>query len=81
MKKQINGICGELFADSVALRMCDQCPAELLEEVMMEIWELRREYVSRLSHTEKGSEHEFYQHLRAEFAEKVEALNQKLIAG
>ena len=52
LKKQINNICGELFADCVALKMCEQGNDEQLNEVMLEIWDLRREYVSRISHTE-----------------------------
>ena len=73
LKKQINNICGELFADCVALKMCEQGNDEQLNEVMLEIWDLRREYVSRISHTEKLSERVFYKKLRAEFSEKAEA--------
>lgn len=80
LKKQINNICGELFADCVALKMCEQGNDEQLNEVMLEIWDLRREYVSRISHTEKLSERAFYKKLRAEFSEKAEALSKKIIS-
>ena len=80
LKKQINNICGELFADCVALKMCEQGNDEQLNEVMLEIWDLRREYVSRISHTEKLSERVFYKKLRAEFSEKAEALSKKIIS-
>ena len=80
LKKQINNICGELFADCVALKMCEQGNDEQLNEVMLEIWDLRREYVSRISHTEKLNEGLFYKKLRAEFSEKAEALSKKIIS-
>ena len=80
LKKQINNICGELFADCVALKMCEQGNDEQLNEVMLEIWDLRREYVSRIRHTEKLSERVFYKKLRAEFSEKAEALSKKIIS-
>ena len=80
LKKQINNICGELFADCVALKMCEQGNDEQLNEVMLEIWDLRREYVSRISHTEKLSERVFYKKLRTEFSEKAEALSKKIIS-
>ena len=80
LKKQINNICGELFADCVALKMCEQGNDEQLNEVMLEIWDLRREYVSRISHTEKLSERVFYKELRAEFSEKAGALSKKIIS-
>ena len=80
LKKQINNICGELFADCVALKMCEQGNDEKLNEVMLEIWDLRREYVSRISHTEKLNERLFYKKLRAEFSEKAEALSKKIIS-
>lgn len=80
LKKQINNICGELFADCVALKMCEQGNDEQLNEVMLEIWDLRREYVSRISHTEKLNERLFYKKLRAEFSEKAEALSKKIIS-
>lgn len=80
LKKQINNICGELFADCVALKMCEQGNDEQLNEVMLEIWDLRREYVSRISHTDKLSERVSYKKLRAEFSEKAEALSKKIIS-
>lgn len=81
LKKQINNICGELFADCVALKMCEQCPDELLDEVMTDIWALRHEYVTRISHTEKGSVRLFYSKLRQEFTEKATAISKRMIEG
>jgi hypothetical protein len=46
---------------------------------MLEIINLRSEYVSRVSHTEKGSVKKFYAKLREEFSAKAEAISQKIV--
>ena len=79
LKKELNYICGELFADCVVLKMCDTCNEDLLNQTMLEIINLRSEYVSRVSHTEKGSVKKFYAKLREEFSAKVEAISQKIV--
>ena len=79
LKKQINEVCGELFADCVALKMCDQCSDEVINQAMAEILQLRLEFVARISHTEKGSVRLFYKKLRQEFSEKAEAISRTII--
>ena len=79
LKKQINEVCGELFADCVALKMCDQCSDEVINQAMTEILQLRLEFVARISHTEKGSVRLFYKKLRQEFSEKAEAISRTII--
>ncbi len=79
LKKQINEVCGELFADCVALKMCEQCSDEVINQVMAEILQLRLEFVARISHTEKGSVRLFYKKLRQEFSEKAEAISRTII--
>lgn len=79
LKKQINEVCGELFADCVALKMCDQCSDEVINQAMAEILLLRLEFVARISHTEKGSVRLFYKKLRQEFSEKAEAISRTII--
>ena len=54
LKKQINEVCGELFADCVALKMCEQCSDEVINQVMAEILQQRRKFETRNSHTEKN---------------------------
>lgn len=79
LKKQINEVCGELFADCVALKMCEQCSDEVINQVMAEILQLRLEFVARISHTEKGSVRLFYKKLREEFTAQAEAISRKII--
>ena len=79
LKKSINLICGELFADCVALSMCGQADKETLSGFMAEVLAIRAEYVARISHTEKGQERLFYKKLRTEFTDKVNELSDRII--
>ena len=55
LKKSVKMITGDLFADCVALSMCQQADRDTLDQLMKEILALHGEYVTRISHTEKGS--------------------------
>lgn len=79
LKKTINLICGDLFADCVALSMCNSADRDALNALMAEVLEIKLEYVSRISHTEKGKERLFYKKLRDEFTAKVNDLNERII--
>ena len=80
LKKNIKNITGELFADCVALSLCEGADRAALEQLMAETLALNTEYVTRISHTERGSEKLFYRKLRAEFAEKAAALGERIVA-
>lgn len=79
LKKSIKMITGDLFADCVALSMCQQADQATLDSLMKEIIALHGDFVARISHTEKGSEHAFYAQLKKEFNEKVNDLNERII--
>lgn len=79
LKKSINLICGELFADCVALSLCGQSDKEKLSGLMAEVLTVHGEYIARVNHTEKGSERLFYKKLREEFTQKVNALSDEIV--
>lgn len=79
LKKSIKMITGDLFADCVALSMCQQADQSKLDELMKEIIALHTDYVARISHTEKGCEREFYRKLKAEFTSKVNDLSDRIV--
>lgn len=79
LKKSIKMITGDLFADCVALSMCQQGNQEQLDALMMEVIALHSEYVARISHTEKGAERLFYKKLKDEFTAKVNDLSQRIV--
>lgn len=79
LKKCIKSVTGNLFADSVALSMCNGADKEALDGIMRDIVTLHTEYVSRISHTEKDSERAYYKKLRSEFSEKANALTERIV--
>ncbi len=80
LKKVINGICGNLFANTVAVSLLNKenQPSQAIDGILNEILCLQNEYIVRISHTEKGSERAFYAKLRKEFETKVEQLIEKI---
>lgn len=79
LKKALKTVTGDLFADCVALSMCQQSNRAELEKLMAEVIAVHTEYISRISHTERGSERAFYANLRREFTEKVNDLSERII--
>jgi len=79
LKKAIKNVCGELFADCVALSMCEQGDPTKLQDLMGRTMALYQEYVSRISHTEKGMEKVFYKKLRTEFMAKANEISEEII--
>ena len=79
LKKSVKMITGDLFADCVALSMCQQADRDTLDQLMKEILSLHGEYVTRISHTEKGSERAFYRKFKQEFTEKVNNLSERIV--
>ena len=75
LKKSINYITGELFADCLAHKCYvagndpQQCDA-----LLTRILKLQDEYISRISHTEPGNVKGFYKQLRESFNADVEAI-------
>ncbi len=79
LKKSIKIVTGELFADCVALSLCEQGDKENLKALMAEVLSIHNEYVARLSHVQKGQERLFFKKLRTEFTEKVNDLSERII--
>lgn len=79
LKKNVKGIIGDLFADCVALSLCEQSNREALDALMAEVITLYHEYVSRISHTEPGAAKAFYQKFNHEFESRVSDLRQRII--
>lgn len=79
LKKSIKLVTSELFTDCIALSLCKQGDSETLDALMTEIIALNADYVSRLSHVERGSERLFFKKLREEFTEKVNDISERIV--
>lgn len=72
LKKNINYICGELFAECVSLRLYTPgTNPKAADEVMTAILNLQNEFISRISHTEPGNVKGFYKKLKEDFNKQV----------
>lgn len=79
LKKTIKYVTGELFADCAALTLCQECDDATLSALMAEIIDLHNDFVSRLSHVEKGQEKLFFKKLHEEFTAKADALCDRIV--
>lgn len=79
LKKSIKLITGELFADCVALSMCQQGNQETLNALMQEVINLHLDFTARVSHTQPGNVRGFYAQLKAEFTQKVNDLSERIV--
>ena len=79
LKKHVKMIAGDLFADCVALSMCDSVNKAELERIMKEVIALYQDFVARISHTDKCKAKAYYKHFKAEFTEQVNALSDRII--
>ena len=79
LKKSINIVMGELFADCVALSMLGEGDQQKLHDLMAEVLNVHSDFVARLSHVEKHSAHAFCQKLRADFTAKVNDLSERIV--
>ena len=68
LKKTINYICSELFAECVALVHYNLgIKQEDIDNIMSRILYMNDEFISRISHTEPGNVKKFYKKLKEDF--------------
>ena len=72
LKKSINNICGELFAEVVATTLYSpDVNVEMANDITGAILKLQIDIISRISHTEPGNVKGFYKKLRDDFNERA----------
>lgn len=65
LKKCINSLCGELFAECVALQHCSrEVSQEDVKNLMMSILLMQNDLICRCSHVEPGSTKLYFKKLR-----------------
>ncbi|AVM53398.1 hypothetical protein JN06_00863 [Bacteroides zoogleoformans] len=72
LKKSINNIAGELFAECLVYALHTRnADKKKTDDLMAEILNMQDEFISRISHTEPGNTKAFYQKLHTDFNAKV----------
>ncbi|MBR4644928.1 MAG: hypothetical protein IKO73_07215 [Bacteroidaceae bacterium] len=81
IKKDINSLCGDLFAECVALLHYKNKPdTKDVENVMLTILNMQDDMISRLSHVEPGSTKLFFKKLREELLARTEEIVEQIKA-
>lgn len=73
LKKTINNICTDIFAETVAASLYNGMPhTENVDSLLKSILRTREDFVSRISHPEPGMDpKKYYDHLANDFAEHI----------
>ena len=81
IKKDINSLCGDLFAECVALlQYKKETNKKDVENVMLTILEMQNEMITRLSHVEPGSTKLFFKKMREDLLARTEDIVEQIKA-
>ena len=80
LKKGINYLCGELFAECVAIMHYQKpIPQEDVDNVMTSILNLQDDMLNRVSHVEPGIKaKEFFKKLRTDMVERTDEIVEQI---
>lgn len=78
LKKSIQTISGELISNCILLNKCGVHDGETTNALFKKVLAVHNEYISRISHTQKGNEKLFYKKLRQDYTKEVEALAEEI---
>lgn len=79
LKKNVNYIAGELFAECLINSLyVPGTDRDKAEQLMADILYMQNEFTRRISHTEPGNVKGFYKKFHADFNEKVSEIITKL---
>jgi len=75
LKKQVNYIAGELFAECVVLtQVVPGIDEKKVDDLMTRILYMQDDFISRISHTQPGNVKGFYKAFKADFQTQVDAI-------
>ncbi len=75
LKKQVNYIAGELFAECVVLaQVVPGVDGQKVDDLMIRILYMQDDFISRISHTQPGNVKGFYKAFRADFQAQIDAI-------
>ncbi len=74
LKKTINYLAGELFAECIALMEYGNVNEQSVSAVMEHILMMQTDMINRLSHVEKGNTRQFFKKMREDIANQTELI-------
>ena len=80
LKKAVKSICGELFADCLALSSIKDADSKDVKEIMARVAATYQDYVARVDNPEPGiSPREYFSKVRADFISQVNEISEELL--
>ena len=74
LKKSINNLCSELFAECIALNYYENVDKDRVANVMESILMMQADIVSRISHVQPGAGKTFFKKLREDLVTRTEEI-------
>ena len=74
LKKSINNLCGELFAECIALNYYENVDKDRVASVMESILMMEADIVGRISHVQPGAGKNFFKKLREDLITRTEEI-------
>lgn len=75
LKKRVNSICGDLFAECIACVLYAKVDRENADAVMVDILNIQDDILCRISHVEPGlSAKKFFKKLNDDFQSAIESI-------
>ncbi len=74
LKKSINYLCGELFAECIAMYHYEKVDKDAVSNVMESILMMQADIISRISHVEPGSGKLFFAKLRQDLISRTDEI-------
>ena len=79
LKKNVNGIIAELLTHCLVQEALNpQVDMQKLDEIIKELFIIREEYISRISHTEPGNAKKYYRNFRDKFSNEISDVMAKM---
>lgn len=72
LKKKVNAIAGELFAECIVNSHVPGIDQEKVYKIMAAILNMTDDFIKRINHTEPGNTKEFYKKFYVDFDTKVQ---------
>jgi hypothetical protein len=74
LKKSINNLCSELFAECIALNYYENVDKDAVANIMESILMMQADIVSRISHVQPGAGKNFFKKLREDLVARTEEI-------
>lgn len=74
LKKSINNLCSELFAECIILHQYEKADADAVSNVMENILMMQADLICRISHVEPGAKKQFFKKLREDLLNRTEQI-------